>query len=356
MCLNEIVNAPDQFVSRSPHLVVNQLDWIQTRYLFVKTAEDDGLLPTPTDYARIKPPCPEYPQDPALAAKGVNNVYISIPLGVFSSEKRPLVKGLSLPKRKKLVTSLPHRNKRQKLLTPDRKSRELTEQDDDVVVLEDDEITPQEDDDTKSVQTTQSDVDALQLLEDRMTDDLDENALRDRRAGIFTGKREEAANPSEEGTPKKRAEQQPMALDPPTTDFVPGSLNHGTLRILKPPNYATPGATRTLQREIQAVLGAQAAQPIHELGWYINGAEISNVYQWIVELHTFDPALPLAQDLKRMGRTSIVLEVRFGQDFPLTPPFVRVIRPRFVTFAQGGGGHVTAGGALCMEVSFILFL
>ncbi|KAJ9640899.1 hypothetical protein H2199_005567 [Coniosporium tulheliwenetii] len=34
----------------------------------------------------------------------------------------------------------------------------------------------------------------------------------------------------------------------------------------------------------------------------------------------------------------------------MAPPFVRIIRPRFLGFMQGGGGHVTAGGALCMEL------
>jgi len=34
LALNEIVNAPGEFVSKTPHLVVAQLDWIQTRYLF----------------------------------------------------------------------------------------------------------------------------------------------------------------------------------------------------------------------------------------------------------------------------------------------------------------------------------
>jgi ubiquitin-conjugating enzyme E2 Q len=45
-----------------------------------------------------------------------------------------------------------------------------------------------------------------------------------------------------------------------------------------------------------------------------------------------------------------VLELRFLPTFPFPPPFVRVVRPRFLPFAEGGGGHVTAGGSLCMEL------
>lgn len=74
------------------------------------------------------------------------------------------------------------------------------------------------------------------------------------------------------------------------------------------------------------------------------------MFQWIVELHSFDPATPLAKDMKTAGLTSVVMEFRFGRDWPMTPPFVRAVRPRFMLFAQGGGGHVTAGGAMCMEL------
>lgn len=45
-----------------------------------------------------------------------------------------------------------------------------------------------------------------------------------------------------------------------------------------------------------------------------------------------------------------MLEFRFGAGFPFSPPFVRVVRPRFLPFAQGGGGHVTVGGAICSEI------
>ncbi|KAH7346789.1 hypothetical protein BKA65DRAFT_399825 [Rhexocercosporidium sp. MPI-PUGE-AT-0058] len=136
----------------------------------------------------------------------------------------------------------------------------------------------------------------------------------------------------------------------PLTDFVAGSLDQATLPMLQPPLYATSSATKTLSRNLKEVLATQGKTPLHELGWYINPEMITNVYQWIVELHSFDATLPLAQDMKAAGVTSIVLEIRFGKDYPFSPPFVRVIRPRFLPFQAGGGGHVTAGGAMCMEL------
>lgn len=134
------------------------------------------------------------------------------------------------------------------------------------------------------------------------------------------------------------------------TDFVPGSLNQSELPMLNPPSYATPSATLRLNKELQAILKVQESTPIHELGWYIDVALVTNVYQWIVELHSFDESLPLAQDMKTAGLKSIVLEIRFGKDYPHSPPFVRVIKPRFLPFTAGGGGHVTGGGAMCMEL------
>lgn len=140
------------------------------------------------------------------------------------------------------------------------------------------------------------------------------------------------------------------APDKSQTDFKPGTLDHKSLPVLEPPSYATSTATRALQRELTATLKVQDTHPAHELGWYIDRELISNVYQWIIELHSFEPHLPLAKDMNSKNLKSVVLEVRFGKDYPISPPFVRVIRPRFLSFLQGGGGHITAGGALCMEL------
>jgi ubiquitin-conjugating enzyme E2 Q len=134
------------------------------------------------------------------------------------------------------------------------------------------------------------------------------------------------------------------------TDFIPGSLGRSSIKLLAPPSYATSSATKTLNRELKTVLRTQESTPLHELGWYIDGDLITNMYQWIVELHSFESSLPLAQDMKSAGLTSVILELRFGSNFPISPPFVRVIRPRFLPFMNGGGGHVTAGGAMCMEL------
>ncbi|KAI8282175.1 hypothetical protein K4K60_003701 [Colletotrichum sp. SAR11_57] len=141
-----------------------------------------------------------------------------------------------------------------------------------------------------------------------------------------------------------------LEYDPSKLSFRPGTLDVASLPILPPPTWATDNGLKLLGKELSKLQKLQAKTPLHELGWYIDFESMSNMFQWIVELHSFELSLPLAQDMQKHKVSSIVLEVRFGRQFPLSPPFVRVIRPKFLPFSQRGGGHVTAGGALCMEL------
>jgi hypothetical protein len=49
MSLNEIVNCPNQFASSTPFLVVQHIDWIQCRYLFVQSGGIDSYAIQPKD-------------------------------------------------------------------------------------------------------------------------------------------------------------------------------------------------------------------------------------------------------------------------------------------------------------------
>lgn len=284
IALNEIVNAPRQFVSSSPHLVVAQLDWIQSRYLFVKCN-----LPGQT--IQEKPPTQVYEQDPSWTPLGVGREKIVLPITAVSKSRRPGSKVVKTGNKKVRITS---------------KNAEL-EMEDLALVSEDTDVD-----------------DIVMLLSD--TEDISSKSNQ------------------------KKGKAKTLNASDPFTDFVAGALDFSTLPLLDPPSYATSTATRALQRELANTLQIQENVPAHELGWYIDPNHVTNVYQWIVELHSFEPHLPLASDLKAKGLKSVVLEIRFGKDYPMSPPFVRVVRPRFLGFTFGGGGHVTAGGAMCMEL------
>ena len=82
--LNEVVNSPSEFVSKSPHFVVAQLDWIQSRYLFVRCETlEDITEPTVT-----KAPSVYYAQDPSYTAMGPKGLPVVIPVTAVSQRRR----------------------------------------------------------------------------------------------------------------------------------------------------------------------------------------------------------------------------------------------------------------------------
>ena len=152
----------------------------------------------------------------------------------------------------------------------------------------------------------------------------------------------------EKGKGKAVVPTQPARVD----EFQPGTLDIADIHILAPPSYASPMASKRLNSDLQSIIKLQEITPPGELGFYIDPDMVENVYQWIVELHSFPEHLKLVQDMRSKTPIlrSVVLEVRFGPQYPMSPPFVRVVKPRFLGYHRGGGGNVTLGGAMCMEL------
>lgn len=79
-----------------------------------------------------------------------------------------------------------------------------------------------------------------------------------------------------------------------------------------------------------------------------------NIQQWQVHLSSFDESMAaghqLNLDLQQLksqhGQDFLLMEVTFPQAYPVEPPFLRVVSPRCLWYT----GHVTAGGAICLEV------
>jgi ubiquitin-conjugating enzyme E2 Q len=73
-----------------------------------------------------------------------------------------------------------------------------------------------------------------------------------------------------------------------------------TENLFPPPVNAAPSATNAVQRELRSMLKEQKdATSLKELGWYFPEEFIGdNLFQWIVEMHSFDPELPIAKDMK----------------------------------------------------------
>ncbi|KAF2449529.1 ubiquitin-conjugating enzyme E2 Q2 [Karstenula rhodostoma CBS 690.94] len=318
LALNEIVNAPKEFVSSNPHLVVAQLDWIQTRYLFVQTRNPDYTMPSaPNNATKEVVPTNPIPQDSSYTPRGVSG-HLVIPRSAIPSHRGQESRTADQSaKRRKTATGTSFADPIELDIDDDGVSVATLEED--LFILNEDPLMPQP-------QTLHT--------------------------GIITPTPSKGKGKANTGFFSKLIGSK-SSTSPPAqtlTDYVPGKLDYSLLPMLVQPAWATPSATRRLMQDFKAVIASQNKTPLHELGWHIDEEKMENMYQWIVELHSFDSTLPLAQDMKKRGVTSVVLEMRFGKDYPMSPPFVRVIKPRFLGFQQGGGGHVTAGGALCMEL------
>lgn len=326
--LNEVVNATEMFVHKGSDYVVKQLDWIQPRYLFVGTsrtganatnvtmpvASGENISFSQTSLPKVGGSASViYKQDPSFPVHGPDDKHIKIPISAFSSKRRSFLSSAEPADVKKEKANGKKKRAILKktssiLKAPSSQSEECKNS-----------FGDGDPDETASVMTTIEDLNIL----------------------LSDSEGEVSGSPSKKPNSADRASK---------TDFMPGTMKEDNLPLLSPPQYATSRATMALQKHLQATLKVQEKEHLHELGWFVDSSLIKTVYQWIVELHTFDKDLPLAQDLKKAKLQSVVLELRFPPEFPMDPPFVRVIRPRFLEFQAGGGGHVTLGGAMCMEL------
>ena len=67
--------------------------------------------------------------------------------------------------------------------------------------------------------------------------------------------------------------------------------------------------------------------------------------KWTIKLFQFDKDSNLAKDMQVLRQDHIELEMKFPEQYPFEPPFVRVVKPRF----KKQTGFVM-NGALCMEL------
>ncbi|KAF9222238.1 hypothetical protein BS17DRAFT_768175 [Gyrodon lividus] len=263
--LTEIINHPQQFVSQTPHYVVDKTDWIMCRYLLVicaeKTNADVGTSSTTT------PPVVYNRQAPTLVPK----------LGKYLAQDP---RGLVILDRLAVDVPQPSYHLDKPIAACVEGQKEITFDEEDRAVFDmiDDELPVLE-------------MKSISISEMQMDVDM-----------IFVTAPAQHPAPLEEWKPN----------DP----WVKWNVEE----LLPPP-------TESLTSEKQ----------------------FGNIGLWVVEIHSFDPEFPIAKDMKEKGVNLVVFEIWF----PHTPPFFRIIRPCFQTFmqmVQGGGGHITVGGSICMDL------
>jgi len=82
VALSEVINAPTKFISQNPYYVIQHIDWIQTRYLFVSPKRKLKVCEDATLSAVLS-------QDPTRTPTGLSHQGIVLPLNAISRSRWP---------------------------------------------------------------------------------------------------------------------------------------------------------------------------------------------------------------------------------------------------------------------------
>lgn len=110
------------------------------------------------------------------------------------------------------------------------------------------------------------------------------------------------------------------------------------------------------QKEMQKMF-EQQNDPSCGLNYKFDLPDEDNINKWHVDVNRSnffdsDPSVqltaqtPLYQDMVACCIDTIQFEITLPDDYPLSPPFIRIITPRFVHLT----GHITIGGSICSEL------
>jgi ubiquitin-conjugating enzyme E2 Q len=103
-------------------------------------------------------------------------------------------------------------------------------------------------------------------------------------------------------------------------------------------------AASRLIYDVKAMMSCKA----EELGFRA-APKGDNLFVWEIQFFGFQPGSLTAKDLetyaKQTNRGYIELEATFPPTYPMHPPFIRVIQPRFLK-----GTIITTGGSICTDV------
>ncbi|XP_067425538.1 ubiquitin-conjugating enzyme E2Q-like protein 1 [Emydura macquarii macquarii] len=127
-----------------------------------------------------------------------------------------------------------------------------------------------------------------------------------------------------------RAGSAPLVPAPPPSGSAP-------LAPLGRQQHCTQVRSRRLMKELQ---------DIARLSDRFISVELvdESLFDWNVKLHQVDKDSVLWQDMKETNTEFILLNLTFPDNFPFSPPFMRVLSPRLEN------GYVLDGGAICMEL------
>jgi ubiquitin-conjugating enzyme E2 Q len=106
-------------------------------------------------------------------------------------------------------------------------------------------------------------------------------------------------------------------------------------------NYMSTVRNKRLLKEVEYVMSGKTEQ----FGLSFDVPE-DNFHIWYASVTNIDQDSLLYKDMQTLGISEIKMEIRFEPQYPIKPPFVRIVEPIFLYRT----GNITLGGSICMEL------
>lgn len=106
-------------------------------------------------------------------------------------------------------------------------------------------------------------------------------------------------------------------------------------------NYMSTVRNKRLLKEVEYVMSGKTEQ----FGLSFDVPE-DNFHIWYASVTNIDQESLLYKDMQTLGVPDIKMEIRFEPQYPIKPPFVRIVEPIFLYRT----GNITLGGSICMEL------
>lgn len=174
-------------------------------------------------------------------------------------------------------------------------------------------------------------------IPDTSSDDSDEQVTKPRTAATTT---------STPPISRQKKSNKPPSL-PSSSPHTPAKLNGDAISLEEIDKV--PQAGKKYVRDVRAKRVMKEYRCVKKLCNQLDATfnvELvdENLYDWNIKLYEMDPLSLLHYDMEKYDIPFVLFNMTFPDNFPFSPPFVRVVSPRI------DNGYVMDGGAICMEL------
>lgn len=140
---------------------------------------------------------------------------------------------------------------------------------------------------------------------------------------------------------------EPLAPPPRKQPEAAASSSSPSMPLPTATGHTDQRSLKRLMKEYNALAALEKQGGCRKLHSYEAApVDASDLYTWDLHLYDFETDQEIAGDLRARNMERLTLRMLFPADYPNSPPFVHMLRPRL----REGTGYVLNGGGICMEL------